>query len=101
MIRALKLKKSRWAICAILGAGALVTQPVQNFHAENNGDTATPIKHVVVIFQENVSFDHYLAAYPVAANPPGEPPFASMITPGVNGLTPGLLSNNPNSTAPF
>ena len=24
----------------------------------------TPIKHVVVIFQENVSFDHYFATYP-------------------------------------
>jgi phospholipase C len=23
--------------------------------------TATPIKHLVVIFQENVSFDHYFA----------------------------------------
>ncbi|MDJ0460070.1 phospholipase, partial [Arthrobacter sp. NQ7] len=23
--------------------------------------TATPIKHVVVLFQENVSFDHYFA----------------------------------------
>src|SRR5690349_3339517 len=35
----------------------------------------TPIQHLVVIFQENVSFDHYFATYPNAANPPGEPPF--------------------------
>jgi phospholipase C len=34
--------------------------------------TATPIKHVVVIFGENVSFDHYFATYPQAANIPGE-----------------------------
>ena len=26
--------------------------------------TRTPIKHVVVIFQENVSFDHYFGTYP-------------------------------------
>jgi len=26
--------------------------------------TATPIKHLVVIFQENVSFDHYFGTYP-------------------------------------
>ena len=26
--------------------------------------TATPIKHVVVIFDENVSFDHYFGTYP-------------------------------------
>ncbi len=39
---------------------------------EKHGETATPIKHVVVIFQENVSFDHYFATYPKAANIPGE-----------------------------
>ena len=26
--------------------------------------TSTPIKHLVVIFQENVSFDHYFGTYP-------------------------------------
>jgi phospholipase C len=31
----------------------------------------TPIKHVVVIFQENVSFDHYFGTYPQAANTSG------------------------------
>ena len=36
--------------------------------------TATPIKHVVVIFDENQSFDHYFGTYPVAANPQDEPP---------------------------
>nr|WP_246372475.1 alkaline phosphatase family protein [Gordonia humi] len=35
-------------------------------------DTATPIKHVVVLFDENVSFDHYFGTYPNAANTPGE-----------------------------
>ena len=30
--------------------------------------SVTPIKHVVVIFQENVSFDHYFGTYPNAAN---------------------------------
>jgi phospholipase C len=58
---------------------------------------ATPIQHLVVIFQENVSFDHYFATYPQAANPSGEPPFfAKANTPTVNGLTGGLLLNNPN-----
>ena len=33
--------------------------------------TATPIKHLVVIFQENVSFDHYFGTYPHAANTAG------------------------------
>ncbi len=35
--------------------------------------TTTPINHVVVIFQENVSFDHYFGTYPNATNPQGEP----------------------------
>ncbi|RZL57625.1 MAG: hypothetical protein EOP65_06675, partial [Sphingomonas sp.] len=35
--------------------------------------TATPIKHLVVIFGENQSFDHYFGTYPQASNPAGEP----------------------------
>jgi phospholipase C len=63
--------------------------------------TTTPIKHLVVIFQENVSFDHYFGTYPKATNPAGEPAFnASPGTPSVNGLSPALLTNNPNSANP-
>ncbi len=40
---------------------------------QNAAPTATPIKHLVIIFNENVSFDHYFATYPKATNPPGEP----------------------------
>ena len=38
-------------------------------------DKATPIKHLVVIFQENPSFDGYFGVYPTALNPPGQPAF--------------------------
>jgi phospholipase C len=63
-----------------------------------DGNTATPIKHLVVIFQENVSFDHYFATYPNATNPAGEPAFHSRPgTPTVNGLSGALLTNNPNA----
>jgi phospholipase C len=59
--------------------------------------SATPIQHLVVIFQENVSFDHYFGTYPNALNPKGEPKFkATANTPTVNGLTNALLNNNPN-----
>src|ERR1700721_1268936 len=37
--------------------------------------TATPIKHVVVIFGENESFDHYFGTYPSALTISGEPSF--------------------------
>lgn len=69
--------------------------------------TTTPIKHVVVIFQENVSFDHYFGTYPYALNVKGEPQFtATPGTPQVNNLlTPknektNLISHNPNSNNP-
>jgi phospholipase C len=63
----------------------------------NNFRTATPIKHLVVIFQENVSFDHYFGTYPYAINPSGEPRFeARPGTPSVNGLTGLLKTANPN-----
>jgi phospholipase C len=56
-----------------------------------------PIQHIVVIFNENISFDHYFGTYPVALNPKGEPPFhARRGTPTVNGLNNALLNFNPN-----
>jgi phospholipase C len=60
-------------------------------------DTATPIKHIVIIFGENISFDHYFGTYPKAVNPPGQPAFHALPgTPAVNGLTHQLLTDNPN-----
>src|SRR5215471_19074858 len=65
--------------------------------------TTTPIKHVVVVFQENVSFDHYFATYPFATNPASQPQFHALPnTPNVNNLlSGGLLDENPNSVQPF
>jgi phospholipase C len=63
-------------------------------------NTATPIKHLVVIFQENVSFDHYFGTYPNAANTDGTKFKASDDTPQVNGLNAALLASNPNSANP-
>jgi phospholipase C len=63
--------------------------------------TATPIQHVVVIFQENISFDHYFGTYPNATNPASEPAFHAVPgTPSVNGLTTALLTHNPNLANP-
>lgn len=60
---------------------------------------ATPIQHLVIIFQENVSFDHYFGTYPVAANPAGDPQFwAAPNTPAVDGLSGWLLTSNPNAS---
>jgi phospholipase C len=78
-------------------------------------ETRTPIRHLVVIFQENISFDHYFGTYPNAANTDGKPFHASPFTPVVDGLTPAtsptlppslrhstnLLTTNPNASKPL
>jgi phospholipase C len=66
----------------------------------NSLPTKTPIKHLVVIFNENRAFDHYFGTYPNALNPEGEPVFEpARNTPrDINNLltSPALLDNNPN-----
>jgi len=76
----------------------LVLNPDWSGVAEAQSPTpTTPIQHVVVIFDENISFDHYFGIYPTATNPPGQPRFRAVPnTPTVNGFSPGLLTNNPN-----
>ncbi|HUL32285.1 MAG TPA: alkaline phosphatase family protein [Candidatus Eisenbacteria bacterium] len=84
---------------AVATAAAITLFPASPVFAGNNdhGNTSTPIKHLVIIFQENVSFDHYFGTYPNATNPKGEPQFhAKPGTPTVNGLTGVLLTANPN-----
>jgi phospholipase C len=99
------------ALCCAGGAAA-VTQKALTLR---DAGTATPIKHLVVIFQENVSFDHYFGTYPVAANTDGQHFLAAPGTPAVDGLTPAtdssipaglqhaadLIATNPNSGPPF
>jgi phospholipase C len=82
--------------------------------ASSEPTTATPIKHVVVIFQENVSFDHYFGTYPNAAGSDGQKFKAAKGTPAVDGLPPAtaeslppslrhsdnLLFSNPNAAQP-
>jgi len=101
-------KNLRWMAAALMASNLALASPsvllagVGPSPAEG-AETTTPIKHVIVIFQENISFDHYFATYPYATNPTGEPPFfARPDTPRVNNLlSGGLLDENPNSTQPF
>jgi len=59
------------------------------------------IKHVVVIFGENISFDHYFGTYPNAANTGGTVFTAAAGTPIPNNYisNPTLLTANPNLAA--
>ena len=125
-------KKTRYyaaiAAATVLGAGVAVGTTVAGANAAPNttgavavpktspssswtfrSPTATPIKHVVVLFDENVSFDHYFGTYPFAANTDGTAFHAKRGTPTVNGLytkitskgpTGPLLTSNPNSFNP-
>src|SRR5262249_47860985 len=111
--RAVKpILKATAPILAAAGlSAALVVSPFSAASAQTgsvgSAHTLTPIKHLVIIFQENVSFDHYFGTYPNAANTGGQPFTASPGTPSVNGLltpAPGggsLLTNNPNGANPL
>ena len=67
-----RLLTAALAVAALSSAGA---QDAVAGQTEGTGRTATPIKHLVVIFDENVSFDHYFGTYPYAPNPAGAPAF--------------------------
>jgi phospholipase C len=82
---------------------ACSTSPSTTRSGSGSGSSSpsTAIKHVVVIFDENVSFDHYFGTYPVAANVPGEPEFtAASGTSTPAGLSGTLSTANPNATNP-
>ena len=82
-----------WCLVAAIAAGPVTTPAAM----ASDVKTATPIKHIVIIFGENISFDHYFGTYPNALNPSHEPPFHALPnTPTVNGLSNALLNNNPN-----
>ncbi|GAC1672301.1 MAG: alkaline phosphatase family protein [Candidatus Acidiferrum sp.] len=91
---------------ALLAAAAISLVPATSAVAQDRDDfpTRTPIKHVVVIFQENVSFDHYFGTYPHAKdNKDGTRyfPGAKADTPRANTLeSAGLLTHNPNKANP-
>ncbi|WP_078884211.1 phospholipase C [Streptomyces sp. NRRL S-340] len=93
---------------ALAGAAALTVlagaAPTWAAPAGHHGHsaTATPIEHVVVLFDENVSFDHYFATYPKAADTEGTKFTASKKTPkDIDTLAhAGLLTRNPNQYPP-
>src|SRR5262245_47085411 len=110
-------KTTMLATVALLNTAAAATSIGPVIAGQNNNDkadkndavdpnklpTKTPIKHLVVVFNENVSFDHYFGTYPNALNPEGEPVFepAKNTQRDINNLlsAPALLTNNPNLNA--
>ncbi len=109
MRRVFKIKRTLMAgvaTASIVGAGVATAHGTHHAARAAVAGRRTPIKHLVVIFQENVSFDHYFGTYPYAANTSGEPVHAR-VDGRVNALydTPGLhghgtlLTNNPNTDA--
>jgi phospholipase C len=76
-------------------AGYHTPAPVSASYYRDTNRTATPIKHLVVIFDENESFDHYFGTYPYAANTDGTSFHAKPGTPTVNGLYSKVTKNGP------
>ncbi|HYZ57320.1 MAG TPA: alkaline phosphatase family protein, partial [Streptosporangiaceae bacterium] len=104
------------AIGATVASASTTSKPFAGYHTPAlvsaslyHANSATPIKHLVVIFGENVSFDHYFGTYPYAANTGGTTFHAKPGTPTVNGLytkitqtgpVGPLLTSNPNEYNP-
>ena len=73
-----RLPRTMATLVCVAGLGFASTLPSVARAGSATGDrstaeaapTKTPIKHLVVIFQENVSFDHYFGTYPQAGQPP-------------------------------
>src|SRR5258708_5805767 len=103
-------------ICGCMTAALALSAATASADRDDAGDrgvpTKTAIKHLVVIFQENISYDHYFGTYPNAMNLLGETPFkAKRQTPLNNNLVtpldvnhgfkplggPNLFTNNPNA----
>jgi phospholipase C len=96
-----KLLAASAAVLAVGGATLGISMSSASSPTPALPAAATPIEHVVVIFPENISFDHYFGTYPEALNPPGQPQFHALPgTPAVNGLNDGLLIDNPNQANP-
>jgi phospholipase C len=97
------LHVAAWPISIAIGLAAFVLLCGRGeTPAAGPSAPVTPITHLVVIFQENHSFDGYFATYPLAANPPGQPAFRPRPgTSSVNGLMPALIERKPNSSKSF
>src|ERR1700733_4750812 len=90
---------SCFLLLVLAGCGYTSNLPVNS--EATDGAPNGPVQHVVVIFQENVSFDHYFGTYPYALNLPGESRFEPRPgTPTVDGLSLDLMRNNPNASNP-
>jgi phospholipase C len=79
--------KYRQSIAYAATAFALIATGAAAQEGMRDQNPKTPIKHLVVIFQENISFDHYFGTYPMAENKPGEMPFMA------KGSTPRRINN--------
>jgi phospholipase C len=74
---------------------AFAVSTVHGAQYSSNVPTKFPVKHLVVIFQENVSFDHYFGTYPVAKNTDGTTFTAAAGTPtSINTLANPLNPSN-------
>ena len=70
--RTLRVAAIPVALAAIATTVALAV-PASAHQPDDSAKTTTPIKHLVVLFDENISFDHYFGTYPNATNTNGTP----------------------------
>ena len=94
MSKKLTARQRRKAGCGLLAASVLGGSLAAYAATTSGSATAapvtpasatTPIQHVVVLFDENISFDHYFGTYPYAANTDGPAFTAKAGTAGLRG----------------
>jgi phospholipase C len=90
-----RFSRGQRALAVLLGGTMLTSSAVTPSLARGDDfPTKTPIKHLVIIFQENASYDHYFGTYPNAKNDVGVQHGGTKFTaredtPSANGLTDG------------
>src|SRR5258708_9132982 len=89
------------AVSVLVASGVATESLAARKHNATEVKTATPIKHLVIIFGENETFDHYFATYPAAAITAGPLFYAKDDTPSITGLTGTLLTTNPTPLNPL
>src|SRR5579862_9400436 len=85
-------------LCKFMAVGVLLLLlPSLQFFvfAQQTGSATTPIKHIIIVMQENHSFDNYFGTYPTA-NSTLSNPIATQLQ-GVSGIPSGVCLGSGSS----
>ena len=85
-----------WTIVSLCLLLLLLPWPQSIVSAQQDGNPVTPIKHIIIIMQENHSFDNYFGTYPTANGTLANNSIVSQLE-GVSGIPNGVCLAAGNS----